>query len=111
MFSKAVERRRAVRYGFGGAAEVIGVDSASYLVSTVSELSRFGCFVRIMDPPFSKEAGVRLRITHNRKHFETIGSVVYTRADGMAIAFGPVSSESQAVLESWLTEARAHSTQ
>ena len=111
MDSKAPERRRAIRYVFGGVAEVTDVESGTYLVSVATELGRFGCFVRTTDP-FTAGATVSLRITHNGTLLVVPGKVGYVRASqGMGIAFGALTSDNQAVLEAWLAETTTETPQ
>ena len=102
MDSKPFERRRAIRYFFGGVAEVTDVESGKHLVSETTELGRFGCFVKTI-APFSPGATVSLKITHQDTFFAAPGMVAYVLADkGMGIAFGSVSPKDAAVLEGWL---------
>jgi PilZ domain len=103
--SEPRERRRAVRYAFGGVAEVTHLESGNYLLSIVTELSRNACFIRT-DHPFPADSNVDLRITHNRVVLRVAGKVILTRPNrGMAIAFESVSPMEQVILDSWLTEA------
>src|SRR5580765_1312639 len=96
------QRRRALRYFFGGVAEVTEVHSGSYLISEASELGRFGCFVKT-EAPFSPGATVALKITHKEALFAAPGRVAYVLTSrGMGIAFGTVSPEDEAVLDNWL---------
>ena len=107
MDAKSLERRRAIRYFFGGVAEVTDVESGKHLVSETTELGRFGCFVKTI-APFSPGATVSLKITHQDTFFAAPGRVAYVLADkGMGISFGAVSPEDEAVLEHWLP----HSTE
>jgi hypothetical protein len=44
------DSRRAVRYHFGGAAEVADISSGKYIITEASEIGRFGCFVKTAAP-------------------------------------------------------------
>ncbi|PYU24187.1 MAG: hypothetical protein DMG30_09545 [Acidobacteria bacterium] len=96
-----IERRRATRHLFGGAVEVIHVESQKQLTSHTRDLSLYGCFVT-SKAPFPKGTGVRLKITNSRANFSAVGHVAYNLPDeGMGIAFVQVEPKNQA-LEEWL---------
>jgi hypothetical protein len=95
------DRRRAIRYFFGGVAEVTDVGSGKRLVSETSELSRLGCFVKTTIP-FPPKTTVDIRITHGQSSVAARGTVVYVLDKGMGIAFGAVSPTDQTVLDGWL---------
>ncbi len=72
-----------------------------------TQLSRSGCFLRT-DYSFAPLTTVNLKITHHGVVLQVPGKVVYVRApEGMAIGFELLAPESRAILESWLSEARA----
>jgi hypothetical protein len=101
-----IERRRAIRHLFGGAAEVINVESQTEITSVARDLSLYGCFVT-SKAPFPKGTGVRLRITNSKANFSAVGHVAFNLPDeGMGIAFAQVEPKDQAVLEEWLAPAR-----
>lgn len=103
--SKLPERRRAVRYAFGGVAEVTHIESGKYLLSIVTELSRIACFIKT-DHPFPAESKADLKITHKHTLLTASGKVLSSRPSrGMAIAFESISSANLEVLERWLSEA------
>ena len=102
-----IERRRATRHLFGGAAEVINVESQNQLMSLTRDLSLYGCFVT-SKAPFPKGTGVRLKITNSKANFSAVGHVAYNLPDeGMGIAFVQVEPKDRAVLEKWLPPASA----
>jgi hypothetical protein len=94
MGDTGTDRRRAIRYFFGGVAEVTDLGSGKRLVSETSELSRLGCFVKTTDP-FPPGAAVDFKITHEESSVAARGTVVYALDKGMGIAFGVVSSTDQ----------------
>lgn len=59
-----LERRRAIRYHFGGIAEVVDLASQKILVELTRDLSSCGCFVKTKTP-FPKGTQVNVRITHS----------------------------------------------
>jgi hypothetical protein len=98
------ERRRAVRYHFGGVAEVIDT-MGKQCVALSTDLSSFGCFLKTTGP-FPAETVVDVRITHEHVQFFARGRVTHSHPNkGMGIAFGPIEPLHQAVLQKWLTEA------
>jgi hypothetical protein len=99
-----IERRRAVRYQFGGVAEVVHVESGMQLIGPASILSLAGCFVRTKTG-FGQGSSVRLRITHSGVTFAAVGEVVNVTDAGMGIAFSIIEPNEQTVLEKWLTQA------
>jgi len=102
-----IERRRATRHRFGGAVEVINVESQKQLTSLTRDLSLYGCFVT-SNAPFPKGTGVRLKITNSKANFSAVGHVAYNLPyQGMGIAFAQLEPKDQAVLEDWLAPATA----
>lgn len=97
-----IERRRATRHLFGGAAEVINAESQTEITSVARDLSPYGCFVT-SKTPFPKGTGVRLKITNSKVNFSAVGHVAFNLPDeGMGIAFAQVEPKDQAILEKWL---------
>jgi hypothetical protein len=98
------ERRRAIRYRFGGVAEVIN-SAGKHCVALSSDLNLFGCFVKTT-APFPKGTGVDVRITHGGAQFSARGKVTHSQPDkGMGIAFGAIEPEHRAILNNWLDQA------
>lgn len=101
------ERRRAVRYHFGGIAEVIDLGSQKTLIELTRDLSSCGCFVKTKTP-FPKGTRVNVRITHSGATITALGSVSdNVSQEGMGIAFAHVESSDQEVLSQWLSHASA----
>ena len=102
-----IERRRATRHLFGGAAEVINLESQTEITSVARDLSSYGCFVT-SKTPFPKGTGVKLKITNAKARFSAVGHVAFNLPDeGMGIAFAQVEPKDRAVLEGWLALTRA----
>jgi hypothetical protein len=68
-----IERRPATRHLFGGAAEVINLESQMEIASLARDLSLCGCFVPGKNP-LPKWTGVRLKITNSKANFSAVGS-------------------------------------
>ena len=97
------ERRRAVRYHFGGVAEVIDVASEAHLIGSASVLGLYGCFVNTR-AAFGSGTRVKLRITNGDAEFASLGGVVHATNEGMGIVFGDMGPDEKAVLEHWLSQ-------
>jgi PilZ domain len=98
------ERRRAIRYHFGGVAEVID-SSGKHCVALCSDLSLFGCLLKTADP-IPAGTVVDLKITHGSVQISARGKVTHSQPSrGMGVAFGPIGGEHQAILDKWLAEA------
>jgi CheY-like chemotaxis protein len=105
---RQIERRRATHHLFGGAAEVINVESQKQLTSLTRDLSLHGCFITCK-APFPRGTRVSLKIANSKATFSAVGNVIHILLDeGMGIAFLQVEAKDQAVLEDWLAEANAN---
>jgi len=99
-----IERRRATRYHFVSAVEVINLESQKQLISLTRDLSLCGCFVTVKAPS-PKGTSVRLKIANSKANFSAVGNVTHNLSDeGMGIGFVQVEVKDQAVLEEWLAE-------
>ena len=99
-----VKARRAVRYQFGGLAEVVHLESGWGLTGPATVLSVCGCFVRTKTR-FSPGSMIRLRITQGDVTVATSGYVVHNTDAGMGIAFNAIGPIEQSTLEKLLVGA------
>ena len=100
------ERRRGPRYPFIASAELIEERADVRIASRVSELSRNGCYLDIMNP-FPKGTIVLVKIYAGKDFFQSKGQVVYSQMNmGAGVGFTEMERESVAVLEHWLQEAQ-----
>jgi len=100
-----IERRRATRYHFVSAVEVINVESRKQLISLTRDLSLCGCFVTVKAPS-PKGTRVSLKISNSQANFSAVGDVTHNLSDeGIGIEFVQVEAKDRAVLEEWLVEA------
>lgn len=102
--SGGLEQRRVPRRSFGGVAEISTADDNAHIIGLVSDLSRFGCFVRThLSVPIG--AKIALKITHHGHECVTFGEVVHAlKQSGIGIKFEPVTPLDKALLEDWLRE-------
>src|SRR5712671_1023767 len=99
------EKRRSPRYSFIASAELIEVKADVRIASRVSELSRHGCYLDMMNP-FPTGTLVLVKISAGEAFFEAKAKIVYSQMNmGAGVGFNEMSPESQAVLERWLDEA------
>jgi hypothetical protein len=105
--SDGLEQRRVPRRSFGGVAEISTASTDAHILGLVSELSRYGCFVRThLSVPIG--AKITLKITHHAKECVTRGEVVHAVMQrGIGIKFEPVTRVDEALLEDWLRETMA----
>jgi PilZ domain len=99
------ELRRSPRIPFVAAAEITELQTETRLPARTGDLSRHGCYVDMVNP-LPVGTPVRVHITHGQRSFYANAGVVYSQTPlGMGLAFQPVESKHEAVLESWLSEA------
>jgi len=98
------ERRRAVRYPFTAAAEIIDLSSHVRVTGRSSDLGLGGCYIDILSP-FALGSAVLVRLEREKKVFEAMAKVMYAQHSmGMGLAFTEVKPEYQAVLQGWVAE-------
>jgi PilZ domain len=98
------ERRRTPRYSFIASAELIEVKSDVRIASRVSELSRHGCYLDMMNP-FPKGTVVLVKISAGEAFFEATGIIAYAQMNmGAGVKFDEVNPPFAEVLERWLDE-------
>ncbi len=102
------ERRRVTRYPFIASAKIIHVRTEAALRARTSELSRYGCYLDMMNP-FPLGTAIRLEIEHGGKMFQAEGTVVYSQINmGMGVSFTAIAEEQAEILESWLSSVEQH---
>jgi PilZ domain-containing protein len=95
--------RRAPRYYFGGAVELLEVESGRMLVARVQALSLYGFFVKT-DKSFRAGAKVMLKITDSGSQFSAMGRIANQANDGMGIEFTEIGPTDRSRLEDCLAE-------
>ncbi len=104
------ERRRTPRYMFFASAELLEEKSEVRIATRVSELSRNGCYLDMMNP-FPTHTVVRVKIwTEENVMIETKALVVYSQANrGAGLAFVDFETKHLPQLEKWLEKAKRES--
>jgi hypothetical protein len=96
------EKRRSPRYSFIASAELIEERADVRIASRVSELSRFGCYLDMMNP-FPTGTMVLVKISAGDAFFEAKAKIVYSQPNiGAGVGFLEVAPLSQEALERWL---------
>jgi hypothetical protein len=100
------ERRRTPRYMFFASAELLEEKSEVRVASRVSELSRYGCYLDMMNP-FPKETHVLLKIWRDENHvIQTKGRIIYSQPNmGAGVVFVDLEEKYVPMLEQWLAQA------
>jgi hypothetical protein len=94
--------RRSPRFPFIASAQVIEARTEARLVVRVSDLSREGCYLDMLNP---LPTGTRLKInvTHQNQQLDAVGRVVHSELNvGMGIEFEEVGQRS--VMDAWLAQ-------
>lgn len=105
--SKAVntaeDRRRSERFPFSAVAEVVDVDSHTRINARVSDFSRHGCYLDVINV-FAAGTVVQVSIQHANLHLDVAATVVYSLPGmGMGLAFKPLSGPMESVLSRWVS--------
>jgi len=98
------EKRTVPRYEMIASVEVVEPVSDMHLSGRVSEISRKGCFVDILNtlPSGTK---INLRITRDQGAFFTPATIIYVQQGmGMGIAFRDPAADQMQILDAWLAE-------
>lgn len=99
------ERRRTPRYSFIAHAELCEDRSQVRVVTRVSELSLYGCYLDMMNP-FPPDTLVMLKITANEEMFEAHARTIYSTPNlGAGVVFLDVAPKYQPILRRWLESA------
>jgi hypothetical protein len=97
-------RRTVPRYSLIASAEIIEPTSGVRISGRISEISRKGCYVDILNT-LPTETRILVRISRDQGAFESGGKIIYVQEGmGMGVAFLDPSAEQLNTLDSWLAE-------
>ena len=99
------ERRKIPRFTFVATAELTDSASGMKLSGRVTEISRRGCYVDLLNAPMGTALDVR--ISRDQVTFVTKGKTLYIHLEegiGMGIGFLDPPEEQLQILDSWLAE-------
>lgn len=99
------DRRKSARVPLVAHIEVLDESTDTRLKSRVSDISRDGCYLDMVNP-LPSGTPVRLTITAGEATFRARGRIVYSvQHMGAGVSFDEVDPQSVPVLQTWLTEA------
>lgn len=100
------ERRRETRYPFIAMAEIVDERENARTSSRISDLSRHGCYVEMMNP-FPQGTNVMIEIYTDTESLETQATVAFHEAkQGMGLQFCEMPEYCANVLNKWLVQAK-----
>jgi hypothetical protein len=98
------QRRMVPRYSFIAAMDLIDSDSTMRLSGRISEISRYGCYVDVMNT-LPVGSALNLRITRDKGTFATAAKTIYIHERiGMGVVFVDPAADQMQILDSWLAE-------
>ena len=98
------ERRQYTRYPFTGTVEAFEPESQTRIQGRTADLSEGGCYIDSMSP-FAAQTRVKVRITREKRSFESQATVVYSVAGmGMGLHFEAPDAQQLVSLKKWLGE-------
>ena len=101
------ERRSVPRFSFIASAEIVEPVSDVHISGRISELSRKGCYVDILNT-LPTGTAIQVRITRDQGAFASSGKIIYTQEGmGMGVAFSDMPADQLKILNSWLAELAA----
>ena len=101
------ERRTVPRYSLIAAAEIIEPVSGVRISGRVSEVSRRGCYIDLLNT-LPTQTPIRIRIMRDQGTFETPGKIIYAQDGmGMGIGFLDTPPDQLKILDSWIAELSA----
>ncbi len=98
------KKREVPRYSFIVVVDIIEPASDLHLTGRVSEISRKGCYVDILNT-LPVGTVIRLRMSRDRGSLTTLGNVIYVQEGvGMGVAFKDTAADQMKILDAWLAE-------
>jgi hypothetical protein len=102
------ERRRSPRFAFIAGGELRDPETDTRLTMRVSEISKGGCYVDMMNP-LPNGTPIRLSIAAGGSLFEAEAKIVYAVEHlGAGVCFEEVDSNNAPILDRWLAEAEGN---
>ena len=103
------EVRRSPRFPFYASAEITEFPTQVRLTTRTSELSRYGCYIDVMNP-LPLGTAVKIQIIHHEQTFDATAHVIYSQPNmGMGVAFDEIEVGQVPALEKWLSDLRGSS--
>lgn len=103
-------QRAVPRYSFVATTEIIDSTSATHLSGRVTEISRQGCYVDILNA-LPVGTPLNVLISRDKGIFVTKGKILYVHEGfGMGVVFLDPSRGQLQILDSWLAELPSNAT-
>jgi len=104
MSQSYAEQRTVPRYMFAATVDIVEPLSDMHFSGRVSEISRKGCYVDILNT-LPRETAVQLRVSRDKGTFMTDGKIIYVQDGmGMGVGFANMPPDQLEILDSWLDE-------
>ena len=101
------DKREVPRYSFIAEVTVTDVENDTRMSGRISEISRKGCYVDILNP-LPEGTSLQLKISRDQGAFTTPGKIIYVQpAMGMGVAFVNTPADQLKTLDAWLAELKA----
>lgn len=101
------ERRTVPRYMFIAVVEIIEPANDVHMTGRVSEISRKGCFIDILNP-LPTGTLINLRVSCDKGIFATPGKIIYIQETmGMGVAYMNTPPDQLKILDGWLEDMRS----
>lgn len=101
------QRRTVPRYSFIATAEITEPVSGVRMSGRISEISRKGCYVDILNG-LPKDTPIQVLISRDRGAFTSDGKIIYVHEQmGMGVVFVNPPADQAEILEKWLAELSA----
>ena len=98
------DKREVPRYSFIAEVTVTDIANDTRMSGRVSEISRKGCYVDILNP-LPEGTSLQLKISRDQGAFTTPGKIIYVQPGmGMGVAFQGITAEQLKILDAWLAE-------
>jgi PilZ domain len=97
-------RRAVPRYTLIATAEIIDLASEMRMSGRISEISRQGCYVDVLNA-LPVDSLINVRISRDQGTFFSPGKIIYIQEGmGMGVAFHNSAADQLQVLDLWLAE-------
>jgi PilZ domain len=97
-------KRSVPRYSLIATVEILESVSEARLSGRLSEISRKGCYVDILNT-LPVGTAVQLRVSRDKGTFVTRGKIIYVQDGmGMGVAFVDPAADQLNILDDWLSE-------
>ena len=98
------EGRRSPRFAFYASAEITELQTQTRLTTRTSELSRYGCYMDMLNP-LPLGTTVKIQLIHHEQTFDATGHIIYSQPNmGMGVAFDEIEVDQVVTLEKWLSD-------